>query len=263
MTSGIGRRGFLGSATAAGVGATVVALGRPVRANTHHTTHGDPQIDAIGREVARIVQQMPTTQGPGPLLAMASAMRLFASAVEARGGDEPIRAAIERWIRMDGRAAVLTRVTSPEIIAHRRQLLASAGIPFHQETIPDAVYETQLQALLAGQSLTTHTHRSAASLEAAYAALQTRRIMTPGVRRVRQDPAAPAPEEPVVENPILTHIFRCAYLTEQCDHYSALASIVCGAAANLAPLLLAFAPICAGLGLAAGGYCYAAYHYEC
>jgi hypothetical protein len=258
MTSELGRRAFLASATTASVGATVLALNHPVGAHTHPPSPGDPQIDAIAREIARIVKRMPTTPGPGPLLAMASALRLFASTVDARGHDRDLRALVDRLLRTEGSAAIIGRAKSPEIAAHRRQLLVDAGIPVHQNAIADDIYDTQLQALAAGSAVVTQTHRAAAALEQAYAALLRR---SPGVLRVRQDPE---PEEPPsTENPVLTQIFRCAYLGEQCDYYSAQAALVCSIASTMGALGLALAPICAALGLAAGGYCYAEYHYDC
>jgi hypothetical protein len=263
MTSEVGRRAFLASATTAGVGATVLAFNQPVGAHDHPPSAGDPRIEPIAREIARIVKEMPATPGPGPLLAMASALRMFAAAVDAGGHDREIRAIVQRLIVTEGSAAIIARATSPEIATHRRQLLVEAGIPVHQNAIADRVYETQLQALAAGNALVTQTHRAAAALEKAYATLQTR---TAGVLRVRQDPAPEEPEAqdlPPTENPMLTQIFRCAYLGEQCDYYSAQAALVCSIAANLGALGLALAPICAGLGLAAGGYCYAEYHYDC
>src|SRR5688572_32675264 len=123
MTSQLGRRAFVASATAAGVGATLVAFNQPVGAHTHPPQVSDPHIDPIAREIGRIVRQMPATAGPGPLLAMASALRLFASAVDARGGDRELRAAVERLLATEGSAAIVARAKSPEIATHRRQVL--------------------------------------------------------------------------------------------------------------------------------------------
>ena len=258
MTSELGRRAFLASATTAGVGATLLTLDQPVRAHDHPPSAGDPQIDPIAREIARIVKEMPATPGPGPLLAMASALRLFAAAVDARGHDRELRTVVERLLRTEGSAAIIGRAKSPELATHRRQLLVDAGIPVHQNAIANGIYETQLQALSTGSALVTQTHRAATALEKAYASLQARPA---GVLRVRQDPEEQDP--PPAENPMLTQIFRCAYLGEQCDYYSAQAALVCSIASTMGALGLALAPLCAGLGLAAGGYCYAEFHYEC
>jgi hypothetical protein len=189
---------------------------------------------------------------------MASSLRLFAAAVDARGGDRELRAHVQRLVSAEGSEAIIARAKSPDIGAHRRQLLVDAGIPVHQNPIADGIYETQLQALASGRALVTQTQAAAAALEKAYAALHARPA---GVLRVRQDPETQDP--PPTENPMLTQIFRCAYLGEQCDYYSAQAALVCSIASTMGAIGLALAPICADLGLAAGGYCYAEYFYEC
>jgi hypothetical protein len=173
------------------------------------------------------VKQMPGTSGPGPLLAMASTFRVFASAVDTQRGDERMQAEIARLVNAEGREAIIRRAMSRESADHRRQILEAAGIPIHGERIPAAVYQQQLDVMLAGGGLVPQITTCATAMERAYTALQGR----------------PS--------------------TQRGDHYSALAELWCGAAALFPAIGLALAPLCLGLGLSAGGYCYAAYHYEC
>lgn len=249
MTTDVGRRAFMGSTAILGLGAVLPAVARPALAQTPHAAH-DGVFDTLGDEIARIVKQMPGTSGPGPLLAMASTFRVFASAVDARRGDERMQIEITRLVNTGGREAVIRRATSLDNADHRRQVLEAAGIPVHDERIPPAVYQQQLDVMLARGGLVPQMTACATAMERTYDLLQGRPSTHGKVVRA--------------QNPFIEQILRCAHLTEQCDHYSGLAAIWCGAAGVLfGPIGLAMAPICGGLSIAAGGYCYAAYHYDC
>lgn len=248
MTSEVGRRAFLGSATVAGLSAAVLTLPEPARAQTHHHSSGDQEFDLIGREVARIVKQMPATAGPGPLLALASTFRLLGSAVESQNVDGQILEATKRLIATHGRAALIEHAKSPEMTERHKQLLTRHSIPYREQRLPDALYEEQLDAILSGRAIVNATAAAATALENAYRALQTPET-SPGVLRA--------------QNPYLTQIFRCAYLGQQCNYYSALSANVCSLAAIMGLAGIGMVPVCAGLGLTAGGYCYAEYHYNC
>jgi hypothetical protein len=246
MRAAVDRRVFIGGTVAAGVGTALVGFQRPARAQS---VHADASVfDAISLEIARISRSIPTQQGPGPLLAMATTFRLFAGAAEAHHADERMQAEMRRLVDSEGRQRLIQRARSPEMAEHRRRVMREAGIPLHVEPIADAVYEQQLDAVLAGGGLVKQMTAGAAALEQAYHALQ-------------RQPAAHHHGVARVQNPYIEQIYRCAYFTDQCAHYSSLAELWCSAALLLGPLALALAPICAGLGISAGGYCYAQFYY--
>ena len=232
----------MGSALAVGVGAAGADWARPLRAQAGSTP--DLSYNAIQAEVTRIVKEMPTQPGPGSLLALSSTLRLFASIAAAQGADQQAMRASKRLIERRGRDAVIAHASAPAVAAHMRHTVERAGIPMPDQSIPRAAYERQLDTLVSHGGVVDQLRAAASSLEAAYAARQDR-LPADNEHLVRIQDSRP-PE----------YVFRCTHPSDQCAYFWSLAKLLCA-------MPDVFVPMCVGMGMSAGGYCFATHFYDC
>jgi hypothetical protein len=257
MNAIVDRRVFLGSAAALGAGLAVVGQGARVLAAREAGTAQQPMtttsagakdwaITHITDEAARIARALQAQPRPEHMLALAANLRLFDSYAKEHRVDERIGDGMAEIVARRGRGAVIADAAGAETTTHLRRMLEAGGVRLHEEQVPAAAYERQLDAILQKSALSSLLTDGARALEAAYVAEQKKRV-TGGAHAMR------------IQNTDLEQAFRCAHLNQQCSYYNSQAAFYCAVAYFLPPSAI----ICAAMGFSVAGYCGAAYYYGC
>jgi hypothetical protein len=246
VTTGSGpvppRRIFLGAAVAGGVGASVIAF--DTRAVFAQKPEDDAILSHITREAARIARAFQGQPRADDYRALAVNNRLFATYVRSRNLDALIKQEMSRLVRRRGRHDVLRRAMSPAMADHHRHTLSTLGVHMHNEPpLPQNVFESQLDRILQNGGLADQLETTASDLDKMHRRMEKIIASNRGAIVLAQ-----TTEEQL----------RCAYLTSQCNQWSAIGLMLCvGAYMGLLILL------CGAAGASAAGYCGSAYHYNC
>jgi hypothetical protein len=251
MNAIVDRRVFLGSAAALGAGLTVIdqaprLLAEQTSPARMAAVTKDWAITHITDEAARLARALQSQPRPEQLLALAANFRFFDSYVREHRVDERVGTGMAELVSTRGRHAVIADAAGEQTAAHLRQLLDAAGVRPHMGSIPAAVYERQLDAILQKTALSALLSEGARALEAVYTA-QQKKDATAGAHVMR------------IQNADLEQAFRCAHLNQQCSYYNSQAAFYCAMAYFFPPTAI----VCAGLGFSVAGYCGAAHYYGC
>jgi hypothetical protein len=251
MNAIVDRRGFLGSAAALGAGLSVINHAPPLFAAQASPAHAlepakDWAITHITDEAVRIARALQSQPRPEHVLALAANLRLFASYAKEHRLDQRFGEAMTGLVSRYGRDRMVAEAVSEKTTAHLGRMLTAAGLQPRAETVPAAVYDRQLDAILGQTALSTVIAESARVLEAAYAA----------EHRKRRGADSPMMH---IQNADLEQKFRCTHFNEQCAYWSSQASFYC-AVTYYVPF---FGAACAGVGASAAAYCYVSWYYGC
>lgn len=238
-----GRRAFLGATVAGGLGSSMFEFnGGPALAMQQED---DLILAHVTREAARIGRAFQGQPRADDYRALAINNRLFATHVRSRNLDGLIKQEMTRLVRQRGRNELIRKATSQEMADHHKQTLAAFGIHVHEEpsTIPQHVFERQLDVILRKGGLAERLETTATELETMYTRMEKIIVAKGGA---------------VVRTQTTEQQFRCAHLTSQCSEWSSYTLLMC-----LGSYWGVLIFPCAAAGAAAAGYCGAATYYSC
>ena len=241
---GTGGRAFLGAAVAGGVGSAMFRFNGGT-ALVAVQQEDDPILAHVTKEAARIARAFQGQPRADDYRALAINNRLFAIHARSRRLDSLIKKEMTQLVRQRGRNELIQKAMSQEMADHQKHTLATFGIHAHEEptTIPQDVFESQLDVILQRGGLAERLETTATELETMHTQMEKIIVSNGGV---------------IVRTQTVEQQFRCAYLNRQCNEWGAFAMIMC-----LGSYWGFLVFPCVGAGAAAAGYCGAARYYSC
>ena len=129
MSVEVGRRVFLSSAAAAGIGSAGVALTFPERLNAHiHDSGGIVDLQ-IEKQLRDGVQGLRGSRRGEAARQLASTLRLAAAQHKEKGTDETFKAFLRREVRQEGRDSLLAREIDSTAFAKETKQFGVSHVP--------------------------------------------------------------------------------------------------------------------------------------